>query len=222
VVDVAVLVIEDEPGIVAFLRRGLEAASFTVVTETDGREGLATALREDVELVILDLGLPGLPGEQVLTRLRATRPTLPLIVLTAHDTVQDRVAGLEAGADDYVVKPFSFSELLARIRARLRLRDQPSSVLLSVGDLHLDVRTRLARVPGGQVALSAREFALLEVLMRHFGQVLSQTQLLDQVWGYDFDGSSNVVETYVRHLRRKLGPHRIETVRGAGYRLVAQ
>ncbi|PWJ53167.1 DNA-binding response regulator, OmpR family, contains REC and winged-helix (wHTH) domain [Quadrisphaera granulorum] len=226
----AVLVVEDEAGITAFLRKGLESAGFTVLSESSGRAGALTALREDVELVILDLGLPDLPGEQVLTRIRAARPALPVIVLTAKDAVPDRVANLEAGADDYVVKPFSFTELLARVRARLRQPAQPSSVVLSAGGLTLDVRTRRVRVyeegddgagHAREVALSSREFALLETLLRHPGQVLSQVQLLDRVWGYDFDGASNVVETCVRHVRRKVGAERIETVRGAGYRLVA-
>ena len=216
----AILVIEDEPGIADFVRRGLEAAGFTVETESDGRLGLEAAQREDIQLVVLDLGLPGLSGEEVLTRLRAVRPALPVIVLTAKGAVSDRVANLNAGADDYVVKPFSFSELLARLRARLRNPDQPSPVVLDAGGIRLDVRTREATVSGRAIALSSREFALLEVLLRHPGQVLSQTQLLDLVWGYDFEGASNVVETYVRHLRRKLGPERIETVRRAGYRLV--
>jgi DNA-binding response OmpR family regulator len=216
----AVLVIEDEPGITNFVRRGLEAAGFTVVTETDGQLGLLTAQRDDVDLVVLDLGLPGLPGEQVLRRLRVSRPALPVIVLTARDAVRDRVENLDAGADDYMVKPFSFSELLARIRARLRRADQPLSVVLVAGGISLDVRTRRATVADREISLSSREFTLLEVLLRHPGQVLSQAQLLDLVWGYDFEGASNVVETYVRHLRRKLGAQRIETVRGAGYRLV--
>jgi DNA-binding response OmpR family regulator len=216
----AVLVIEDEPGITNFVRRGLEAAGFTVVTETDGQLGLLTAQRDDVDLVVLDLGLPGLPGEQVLRRLRISRPALPVIVLTAKDAVRDRVENLDAGADDYMVKPFSFSELLARIRARLRRADQPLSVVLVAGGISLDVRTRRATVGDREIALSSREFTLLEVLLRHAGQVLSQAQLLDLVWGYDFEGASNVVETYVRHLRGKLGAQRIETVRGAGYRLV--
>ena len=216
----AVLVIEDEPGITNFVRRGLEAAGFTVVTETDGQLGLLTAQRDDVELVVLDLGLPGLPGEQVLRRLRVSRPALPVIVLTARDAVRDRVENLDAGADDYMVKPFSFSELLAGIRARLRRADQPLSAVLVAGGISLDVRTRRATVADREIALSSREFTLLEVLLRHVGQVLSQAQLLDLVWGYDFEGASNVVETYVRHLRRKLGAQRIETVRGAGYRLV--
>lgn len=215
----AVLVIEDEPGITDFVRRGLVAAGFTVAIEADGELGLAAALRDDVDLVVLDLGLPGLPGEQVLQRLRALRPALPVIVLTAKDAVSDRVANLNAGADDYMVKPFSFSELLARIRARLRQPDQASPMVLVAAGISLDVRTRAATVAGRQVALSSREFSLLEVLLRHPGHVLSQAQLLDQVWGYDFEGSSNVVETYVGHLRRKLGAERIETVRGAGYRL---
>ena len=226
----AVLVVEDEAGITAFLRRGLESAGFTVLSESGGRAGALAAQREDVELVVLDLGLPDLPGEQVLARIRAARPALPVIVLTAKDAVADRVANLEAGADDYVVKPFSFTELLARVRARLRQPAQPSSVVLSAGGLTLDVRTRRVRVQdaggdagegtGREVPLSSREFALLETLLRHPGQVLSQVQLLDRVWGYDFDGASNVVETCVRHVRRKVGPERIETVRGAGYRLV--
>jgi DNA-binding response OmpR family regulator len=225
----AVLVVEDEAGITAFLRRGLESAGFTVLSESGGRAGAQAALREDVELVVLDLGLPDLPGEQVLARIRAARPALPVIVLTAKDAVSDRVANLEAGADDYVVKPFSFTELLARVRARLRQPAQPSSVVLAAGGLTLDVRTRRVRVrdpaddgggAGREVALSSREFALLETLLRHPGQVLSQVQLLDRVWGYDFDGASNVVETCVRHVRRKVGAERIETVRGAGYRLV--
>ncbi len=146
----AVLVIEDEPGITDFLRRGLESAGFTVAIEADGHRGLLAAQRDDIDLVVLDLGLPGLPGEQVLRRLRTTRPALPVIVLTAKDAVSDRVANLEAGADDYVVKPFSFSELLARIRARLRHSDQPSPVILSAGGIELDVRTRRARVEAGR------------------------------------------------------------------------
>ena len=216
-----VLVVEDEPGIVAFVRRGLEAAGYGVLEAADGTTGLALALREDVDLVVLDLGLPGLPGEEVLLRLRRSRPDVPVIVLTAKSAVADKVANLEAGADDYVVKPFSFSELLARVRARLRATGQPSAGAVTAGTLTLDLRARSATVDGRSVALSSREFALAEVLARHAGQVLSQAQLLDQVWGYDFDGSSNVVEVYVRHLRKKLGAERIETVRGAGYRLRA-
>ena len=215
-----VLVIEDEPGIADFLRRGLESAGFGVEVAADGQLGLLIAQqRDEVELVILDLGLPSLPGEHVLRRLRTARPALPVIVLTAKDAIADRVANLDAGADDYVVKPFSFAELLARVRVRLRRPDQASSVVLEVGDLSLDLRTREVTVDGRNRSLSSREFTLLEVLMRNPGQILSQVQLLDLVWGYDFDGASNVVETYVRHLRRKIGANRIETVRRAGYRM---
>jgi len=218
---VAILIVEDEPGIVSFLEQGLDAAGYATLHTPDGATGLALAQRDDVDLVILDLGLPGLRGEDVLVRLRQLRPGLPVIVLTAKTATADKVANLDAGADDYVVKPFSFSELLARIRARLRPSTQPSASVLEVGDLRLDLLGRLATVNGTVVELSRREFALAEVLARHPGQVLSKAQLLDQVWGYAFDGGSNVVEAYVRHLRRKLGADRIETVRGAGYRLRA-
>lgn len=216
----AILLIEDEDGIITFVRRGLEAAGHQVVVANDGLDGLSMALSSDVELVVLDLGLPGIPGEEVLRRLRQRRPTVPVIVLTAKDAVADRVANLEAGADDYVVKPFSFSELLARIRARLRNAGQTRSDTIAVGDLVLDLSSRTVAVDGSVTDLSAREFALLEMFARNPGHVLSQVQLLDRVWGYDFDGSSNVVEVYVGHLRRKIGAARIQTVRGVGYRLV--
>ncbi|MGH8999870.1 MAG: response regulator transcription factor [Acidimicrobiia bacterium] len=214
-----ILVVEDEPGIVTFLRRGLEAAGYGMLHAADGPSGLALATHGDVELVVLDLGLPGCGGEEVLIRLREERPSLPVIILTARSAVADKVAALDAGADDYLVKPFSFSELLARIRARLRGAQQPSASVLTAGGVVLDMGTRQATVDGRPVGLSSREFNLLGVFVRHAGQVLSKAQLLDQVWGYDFDGGSNVVEVYVRHLRRKLGPERIETVRNAGYRL---
>ena len=216
----AILLIEDEDGIITFVRRGLESAGHHVVVANDGIDGLAMALSTDVELVVLDLGLPGIPGEEVLRRLRQRRPTVPVIVLTAKDAVADRVANLEAGADDYLVKPFSFSELLARIRARLRTAGQPRADTIAVGDLVLNLASRTVAVAGTVTELSAREFALLETFARNPGHVLSQTQLLDRVWGYDFDGSSNVVEVYVGHLRRKIGAARIQTVRGVGYRLV--
>jgi DNA-binding response OmpR family regulator len=216
----AILLIEDEDGIVTFVRRGLESAGFTVLVASDGVEGLAIALTDAVELIVLDLGLPGIPGEEILRRVRQRRPSVPMIVLTAKDSVADRVANLDAGADDYVVKPFSFSELLARIRARLRTADQTRADAIAVGDLVLDLAARSVSVGGTTQDLSAREFALLEVFARNPGHVLSQVQLLDRVWGFDFTGSSNVVEVYVGHLRRKIGVHRIQTVRGVGYRLV--
>lgn len=217
----AILLIEDEEGIVTFVRRGLESAGYQVLAASDGIDGLTMALSDDVELIVLDLALPGIPGEEVLRRLRQRRPTVPVIVLTAKDAVADRVANLEAGADDYLVKPFSFSELLARIRARLRTATQARADTIAVGDLVLDLAARTAVVDGNVVELSAREFSLLETFARNPGHVLSQVQLLDRVWGYDFDGSSNVVEVYVGHLRRKIGAARIQTVRGVGYRLVA-
>lgn len=216
----SILIIEDEAGIVAFVRRGLEAAGYTVVEATDGIDGLAVAMLPDVELVILDLGLPGIPGEEVLRRLRAQRPAVPVIILTAKDAVSDRVANLEAGADDYLTKPFSFSELLARVRARLRTANQIRSDVVAAGNLVLDLGARTVSIEERTLGLSAREFSLLEVLVRNPKRVLSREQLLDQVWGYDFDGSSNVVEVYVGQLRRKIGGDRIETVRGVGYRLM--
>ncbi|GAA1114867.1 response regulator transcription factor [Nocardiopsis metallicus] len=216
---VAILVVEDEEGIVSFVRRGLENAGYRVVVSADGVDGLVMALSDDVDLVVLDLGLPGLSGEEVLRRLRLRRPSVPVIVLTAKDAVDDRIANLDAGADDYMVKPFSVRELLARIRARLRTSGHERGDTLSAGGLTLDLSGHTAFVDGATIALSAREFALLSVLLNHPGQVFSQAQLLDLVWGYDFDGASNVVEVYVSQLRRKLGAERIQTVRGVGYRL---
>ncbi len=184
----------------------------------DGAAGLELVLDTDPDLVILDLILPRMGGEEVLRRLRGAGKTMPVLILTAKDAIPDRVANLNAGADDYLVKPFSFSELVARIRARLRVADQPTSTVLERNGVTLDLTRREVRVDGRQAELTARELALLETLMRHTGQVLSQNQLLDQVWGYDHDPGSNVVEVYVGYLRRKLRPDLIETVRGAGYR----
>jgi DNA-binding response OmpR family regulator len=214
-----VLIVEDEPRIASFVERGLRAEGFTVEVAGDGPTGLALACSEDVDLVVLDLVLPGMSGEEVLAKLRVQRADVPVIVLTARDAVEDRVRNLNAGADDYVTKPFSFAELLARIHARLRSRDQQLAIELSAGDVRLDLRSRTARLEGREVALTAREFALLETFLRHPNQVLSQVQLLDRVWGYDFEPGSNVVEVYVGYLRRKLRKDLIETVRGAGYRL---
>jgi DNA-binding response OmpR family regulator len=218
---VRVVVIEDEPGISSFVSQGLEAAGYVPVVADTGAVGLAEALDPGTALVVLDLGLPDVPGDQVLAAVRRKRPELPVIVLTASTGVPDRVRLLEGGADDYVTKPFSFAELLARVRARLRSAGQASATAITVGDLTLDLARRTATRGGATVDLSAREFALLEVFCRHPGQVLSQQQLLDQVWGFDFDPGSNVVEVYVAYLRRKLGADVIGTVRGAGYRLVA-
>jgi DNA-binding response OmpR family regulator len=219
--DMNVLIVEDEARIASFVERGLKAEGFAVQVASDGDAGYALACSEDVDLVILDLMLPKLSGDEVLRRLRVRRPDVPVIILTARDAVEDRVEGLNAGADDYVTKPFSFAELLARVYARLRAKDQSSSTAVEVGDVSIDLRSRTARLDGKEVLLTAREFALLETFMRHPGQVLSQVQLMDRVWGYDFDPGSNVVEVYVGYLRRKLRKDLIETVRGAGYRYVA-
>jgi DNA-binding response OmpR family regulator len=213
------LVVEDEVKIAAFIRRGLEAEGFSVNVASDGAQALRLVEASEMDVVVLDLMLPGIPGEEVLRRLREGGLTAPVIVLTAKDAVSDRVANLEAGADDYVVKPFSFAELVARIRLRIRAHAAHGSVVLSAGGISLDVRTHEARVGERLVPLTSREFALLETFLRHPGQVLSQPQLLDLVWGYDFEPGSNVVEVYVRRLRRKLGAGVIETVRGGGYRV---
>ena len=217
-----VLIAEDEGRIASFLEKGLRANGFTTTVVTDGPTASAAARDADFDLLLLDLRLPGRDGLAVLAEIRRRGDRLPVIVLTARDAVSDRVAGLEQGADDYVTKPFSFDELLARIRVQLRGTGTEETTLLRSGDLVLDLRTRRIAVDERLVELTAREFALLETFLRHPGQVLSRQQLLSQVWGYDFDPGSNVVDVYVRYLRRKLGGDRIETVRGMGYRLWAQ
>jgi DNA-binding response OmpR family regulator len=215
-----ILIAEDEPGIASFLRKGLEAEGFATTIVEDGLAAAAAADDADFDLVILDLGLPGIDGQEVLQRIRGRGSLLPVIILTARKGVGDTVAGLEGGADDYVTKPFRFEELLARIRARLRQRGTPEEPVLDVGGVRLDLRTRRAEVGGRTVELSAREFTLVETLMRHPNQVLSREQLLSHVWGYDFDPGSNVVDVYIGYLRRKLGSDLIQTARGMGYRLV--
>ena len=215
---VNVLVVQDDARIASFIKRGLEADGFAVRTASDGADGFRSTESSDFDLIILDLLLPTLTGEEFLTRLRETGSTVPVIVLTAKDAIPDRVAILDAGADDFVTKPFSFAELLARVRARLRSSEQTDSTTISHGRVTIDVRAREAEIEGRSVELTSREFALLETLMHHPGQVLSQPQLIDQVWGYDHDTRSNVVEVYVGYLRRKLDPAVVETVRGAGYR----
>ncbi|MGY1724219.1 response regulator transcription factor [Blastococcus sp. SYSU DS0533] len=218
-----VLIAEDEPRIAAFVEKGLKANGFVTAVVEDGLSALDRARSGEFDLVVLDIGLPVLDGFAVLRALRAERCTVPVVVLTARDSVQDTVAGLEGGADDYMAKPFRFEELLARIRLRLAgARDgDGAATVLTAGGLSLDLRTRRASVEGRVVDLSAREFALAETFLRHPGQVLAREQLLSHVWGYDFDPGSNVVDVYVRYLRRKLGAERIETVRGMGYRLPA-
>ncbi|ANN16189.1 DNA-binding response regulator [Amycolatopsis orientalis] len=215
----SVLVVEDSARIGAFVEKGLRAQGFATRWVRTGTEGLTEALTGAHDLVVLDLGLPDLDGADLLRALRAAGRTVPVIILTARDSVVDRVAGLSGGADDYLAKPFAFEELLARIRLRLRGNPETEAAVLRAGDLSLDLRTRKASVAGEEKDLTAREFALLETLLRHRGQVLSREQLLGGVWGFDFDPGSNVVDVYIRYLRGKIGAERIETVRGMGYRL---
>ena len=214
-----ILIAEDEPRISAFINKGLSANGFTATVVTDGPSAYDYAMTGGFDLLVLDIGLPGMDGFTVLRKLRAAQNGIPVIVLTARDSVQDTVAGLEGGADDYMPKPFRFEELLARVRVRLSGERPAELTSLSYGGLHLDLRTRRAKVGDDTVDLSAREFALAETFLRHPGQVLSREQLLSHVWGYDFDPGSNVVDVYVRYLRRKLGADRFTTLRGMGYRL---
>jgi DNA-binding response OmpR family regulator len=218
-----ILIAEDEARLASFLEKGLRSNGFVTTVASDGPTALALASDDDFDLLILDLGLPGLDGMTILRTLRAQGRRLPVVILSARDDVADKVAGLEHGADDYVPKPFRFEELLARVRVRLRSEGTAEQTVLRAGELALDLRTRRATVDGRTVELSAREFTMLEVFLRHPGQVLAREQLLSHVWGYDYDPGSNVVDVYVGYLRRKLGrpgdPAPIFTVRAVGYRL---
>ncbi|WP_020674308.1 response regulator transcription factor [Amycolatopsis nigrescens] len=215
-----ILIAEDEQRIASFVEKGLRANGFATTVVADGDAALAHAVSGGFDLMVLDLGLPRRDGFAVLQSMRQAKVTTPVIILTARDSVGDTVAGLEGGADDYMTKPFRFEELLARVRLRLKSADRgPEVTVLRHGDVSLDLRTRRAQTPDRTVDLTAREFALLELFLRHPGQVLSREQILSHVWGYDFDPGSNVVDVYVRTLRRKIGPDRIETVRGMGYRV---
>ena len=221
-----ILIAEDDAAIVSFLVKGLKAEGYATAVAADGREAvqlLASGL-ETFDLVLLDLGLPGQSGLEVLTQLRQRDAALPVIILTARAEVADKVRGLELGANDYVTKPFSFAELLARIRATLRSASQPTTNELVVGDLRLDLFTKVAWRGERRIDLAPREWALLELFMRHPTHVLSRTRILNEVWEYDFDPGSNVVDVYVGYLRKKLNMPGLEpmvkTVRGAGYRLI--
>jgi len=218
-----VLVIEDERTLAGFIEQSLRAEGYAVTVRHDGPSGEAAALSGDYSLVLLDLTLPGKDGLEVLRGIRARIPELPVIVLTARGAVEQRVQGLDRGANDYVTKPFSLEELLARVRAQLRSPDQRESSSLDVAGIHLDLRTRRVERDGHPVQLTAREFEVLAYLMRHPDQVLSREQILNAVWGFDFDPGTKVLEVYIGYLRRKLGADNgtdpIETVRNVGYRL---
>jgi two-component system, OmpR family, copper resistance phosphate regulon response regulator CusR len=214
-----ILIAEDEDRITSFLEKGLRANGFKTEVAPTGDEALRRARSEDFDLLILDLGLPGKDGFAVLRELREEGRVLPVVILTARSGITDTVSGLDSGADDYITKPFSFEELLARVRVRLRGDRATEPTVLAVGDAVLDLRTRQAVVGESVVNLSAREFALADAFFRHPGQVLSREQLLSHVWGYDFDPGSNIVDVYVGYLRRKLGKDRITSIRGMGYRL---
>lgn len=219
-----ILIVEDEARIASFVAKGLRAEGHLATVAGDGPGGLDLALSGDFDLMVLDIGLPGLDGFEVLDQLRSQGSRMPVIVLTARDSVTDTVSALEGGADDYMPKPFRFAELIARIRLRLRQAQSadggsdPRDDVLEAAGVRLDVRTRRATVGERQIDLSAREFTLAEIFMLNAGRVLSREQLLDHVWGFDFDPGSNVVDVYVGYLRRKFGADTIATVRGMGYR----
>jgi DNA-binding response OmpR family regulator len=214
-----VLLVEDEDRIASFVEKALRRRGFDVRRVATGGEALG-AVSAGVDIVVLDLGLPDIDGLDVLRALRKSWASLPVVILTARADIDDRVVGLDLGADDYVPKPFAVDELVARIRARLRPQPDGTSTKLNVGDLELDLIAHRARLTGKIVELTSREFALLEMLMRHAGQAVPRSDLLSNVWGLDFDPRSNLVDVYIRYLRRKVGDDRIQTVRGVGYRIV--
>jgi DNA-binding response OmpR family regulator len=217
-----ILIVEDDPAIARFLERGLAAHGHRSVNVDNGQDGVMMATDESVDFVLLDIMLPGMNGQEVLKRIRARRPGLPILMLTARDELRDKVSALDSGADDYLTKPFDLDELLARMRALVRRADQPQASRIELGDLKMDLRSHRVWRKDKMVDLSSREFALLEYFARHRGQVLSRQQILSAVWDYAFDPGSNIVDVYIRYLRRKLDrPGKrslIATVRGAGYR----
>ncbi len=218
-----ILVVEDEPGIANFVRQGLMEAGYAVDLAWDGREGLDYALAADYDVLVLDIMLPKMDGLELLRELRRLGDKTPALMLTARDTVDNRVEGLDAGADDYLVKPFAFPELLARVRALLRRPPLQVGTILRVGDLEMDTAKREVRRNDRPIELSPREYAVLEYLMRHPNQVLTRTQISEHVWNFDFFNESNVVDVYVGYLRRKIDQGEnlplIHTVRGVGYRM---
>lgn len=217
-----ILVVEDEAGISSFIAQGLAEEGMEAVVAATGSAAVEQVLESEFDLVILDIGLPDMDGFEVLKQIRGQGASMPVIILTARSSVEDTVAGLEGGADDYMPRPFRFEELVARIKLRIKQSgggsDKPSHII-QVGNLELDTRRRQAVVDSKPVELSSREFTMLRAFMEHPDQVLSRSQLLEMVWGYGFDPGSNVIDVYVRYLRRKIGAKRIVTVRGMGYRL---
>jgi two-component system OmpR family response regulator len=217
------LVVEDGSKMAALLRRGLQEEGFAVDVAANGEDGSWLGAENDYDVILLDVMLPDVDGFEVCRRLRAADRWAPILMLTARDGVQDRVAGLDAGADDYLTKPFSFDELFARVRALLRRGPSERPPVLAVGDLSLDPATRRVSRGDEVVDLTPKEFGLLELFLRHSGEALSRTRILEHVWDFAYDGDSNVVDVYVRYLRQKIdrpfGRRSIETVRGVGYRL---
>jgi DNA-binding response OmpR family regulator len=215
-----ILVVEDSERIASFVVKGLQSHGYAVTHVKSGEEALKLLQAAEFGLMILDIGLPGMDGFAVLEQLRGTGNDVPVLVLTARDSVDDTVASFEGGADDYMSKPFSFEELLARVRRRIfSPQDAVSETTLSHDQIELDLRTRRVKVQDVEYDLTAREFTMLEFFLKHAGQVLSREQILSRVWGYDHDPGSNVVDVYIRYLRQKLGADSIQTVRGMGYRL---
>jgi DNA-binding response OmpR family regulator len=216
-----ILVVDDDAAVTSMLRRGLSYEGFAVAVASSGAQGLALAREQLPDLVILDIMMPGMDGLEVLRRLRAADPQLPVILLTAKDAAADQVQGLEAGAEDYVIKPFTFEVLLARVRVLLRRHQADQPQRLHFGDLTLDPGAHSARRGDRPITLTSLEFKLLHEFLMHPNQVLPKEALLERVWGYDFGGNTNVVEVYVKQLRQKLGaagePPLIHTIRGAGY-----
>ncbi len=219
-----VLVVEDETKLAAFLKQGLEEQRYAVDVAHNGEDGLHWALNFPFDLIILDILLPGLDGLEVCRRLRDQHIATPILMLTARDSIDDRVKGLDGGADDYLVKPFAFKELLARLRVLARRETPHLTPMLRVGDLRLDTVTHRARRGDSLIELTAKEYELLELLLRHPNQVLSRTQIAEHIWNYDYSPESNVVDVYIRYLRRKIDDgyedKYIRTLRGTGYQLV--
>lgn len=219
-----VLIVEDEPKMLGFLKQGLEEQRYAVDTAQNGEDGLHWALNFPYDIILLDIMLPGLDGFELCRALRNQRIQTPILMLTARDTIDDRVAGLDRGADDYLVKPFAFRELLARLRALTRRDTRHGSAVLQIGHLYLDTVTHIARRGDRQIELTAKEYELLEFLMLHPNQVLSRTVIAEHLWNYDYSPESNVVDVYIRFLRRKIDDgyedKYIRTIRGTGYQLV--